>query len=115
MSDELDTAAKVGGLAGGGGAFVAFGVWLAKRFVRKGDEAEAREKAEMRAQLAHLMAAKENHRDQLEELKRKVVELDTRLAMREGRYGVEPLTTPGQRPSPVVEALRAAEAKEPLK
>lgn len=107
MSDELDTVAKVGGIAGGGGAFVAFGVWLAKRFVRKSDEAEAREKADMKATLAHLMLSKENHREQLEDLKRKVVELDTRLGFREGRYGVEPLTTPGTKPSPLVAALQA--------
>lgn len=108
MSDEIDTAAKIGGLAGGGGAFVAFGVWLAKRFVRKGDVAEAEARAQVQAALAHLMAAKESHRDQLEELKVRVVELDTRLAMREGRYGVEPLTNPGSKPSAAVAALQAA-------
>lgn len=107
MSDELDTAAKIGGLAGGGGAFVAFGVWLAKRFVRKSDEAEARAWADVRAQLNHLLLAKDKMREELEELKRNAVELDTRLAMREGRYGVEPLTSPGLKPSADVAALQA--------
>lgn len=116
MSDELDTAAKVGGLTGGG-LTVAGAVWyLIRRAINKGDHASDKLEADRDARLVHCEKALENHRDQLEAMKRELVEHDTRLAFREGRYGAEPLTIPGVKPSAALEAYRAeqiAKAKEP--
>lgn len=129
MSDELDTVAKVGGIAGGGGAFVAFGVWLAKRFVRKSDRLEAEEKAAMVAALLELKAENKQlreriegglgaHRAQLEAekdarhaLALKVQDHETRLLTREGRGG-EPMTSPGFQLSPEL-AAAIARSQEP--
>jgi len=92
LSEELETAAKVGGGAIIGPLFV----WLVKKMVGAGD-----------AKMQHFDHSLESHREQIEILKQKVVELDTRLGIREGRYGVEPMTNPGMRPSAAIEALRA--------
>lgn len=107
MSDELDFA-KGGGVGAAVMAFVGV-LWAA--FVRRGEKNADKVEADLEARLTHLEKAKESHREQLEELKRVAVELDTRLKFREGAYGLEPLTTPGARPSPSLEAFRRA-AKE---
>lgn len=79
-----------------GGWVVAAAVWLISRFFGQSDKANE-----------HYEKALASHRDQIEELKRIVVDLDTRLGFREGRYGSEPLTNPGSRPSPLIAALQA--------
>lgn len=102
MADELDPS-KVAAYAVGSGGILA-ALWSA--FLRRANRNEEKLDASTSQSITHLMRSQENHRDQLEALKQKVVELDTRLAMREGRYGVEPLTV-NQRPSAAIEALRA--------
>lgn len=103
---------------GTGGGVISIGtvVWfLLRRALNKGDKAEAAREADLRAEVNQLRerlnAALDNHRDQLEQLKRTAVEHDTRLKFREGAYGADPLTNPGLRPSPELQA-RLNEAKE---
>lgn len=113
MSEPLETAAAATG--GGIGAIILRE--LVSRWFRKGDD-DAR----------HFTLSLAAHREQLEALKisaatqaaqitglleevrwlrqenKRLDELETRLAFREGKYGAEPLSSPGYR-SPVTEAL----------
>ncbi len=108
MSDDgLGDLAKVGGGLVGG----PLAIWLFKRFVRKGDVAESKLLAAQESRLIHCEKALEAHRELIATLNAKVVELDTRLKFREGAYGSEPLTTPGVRPTPQLEAYRAEMAR----
>lgn len=119
MSDEqavVDTVAKMGlGALGGSPLLLLF----VKRWFRRADEekqALLSLVAELRGDLRQLRERIEGglgaHRDQLEAVKRELVEHDTRLAFREGRYGAEPLTSPGSKPSAALEAFRAEQAKK---
>lgn len=107
MSDELDTATKVGGGLIGG----PLAIWFFKRFVNQGDRAERKVAAAQESRIIHCEKALEAHRELIATLNAKVVELDTRLKFREGAYGSEPLTTPGVRPTPQLEAYRAEMAR----
>lgn len=122
MSDELDTAAKVGGLAGGGTVFTMFGVWLAKRFVRRSDEAEAQEKADLRDRLAKVEANQEKmlermdkalaaQRDALAEIGDMATRTDERMKVYARRVG-EPVTSPGHKLSPEMLELIAKHKEE---
>lgn len=127
MSDELETLAKGGGIATALLGLLA-GVWrwvarrterLEKRLERQTErelealKGEVRQlRAELAAALVHPEKALAAQRSEIEHLKRVCVELDTRVGFREGRYGVEPLTNPGMRPSAAVKALREQESDD---
>lgn len=99
MSDASDAAGAVGG-----GISVVAVVWfLLRRIVGEGDKARAGREADLRAEVASLRHASEKHREQLEQLKRTAVELDTRLKFREGAYGSDPLTSPGFKLPPEIQ------------
>lgn len=112
MSDELDTVAKVGTGAVGGVSVTAM-VWLLiKRAIAKGDRDAHKLESDRDARLQHCEKALEAHRELIAVLTTKCAELDTRLAFREGRYGPEPLTMPGVRPSDALQAFRAQKKTE---
>lgn len=108
MSDELETAGKVG--SGALGATGVLGIlWAA--FVRRANRNEEKVEKTSEARLVHCEKALEAHRELIATLSSKVVELDTRLKFREGAYGTEPLTSPGVRPTPALDAFRAEMAR----
>ena len=107
---------SVAGVAGGTLSIATVVWWLVQRAIRRGDKAEEQLNREQRIELAKLRERVESglasHRDQLEALKRTIVEHDTRLAFREGRYGTEPLTNPGRKLTPEeLSRLRQAAAE----
>lgn len=108
MSDELDTAGKIGG--GALGATGVLGIlWAA--FVRRANKNEDKVEQTNEGRLVHCEKALDVHRELIATLNAKVVELDTRLKFREGAYGSEPLTNPGARPTPQLDAFRAEMAR----
>lgn len=111
MSDDVDLAkAAVGGAVGGFsiGKVVDF---IVARFIKKSDKNEDKLEAQGEQRLVHCEKALEAHRELIANLVTKNVELDTRLGFREGRFGSEPLTNPGARPTPQLDAFRAEMAK----
>lgn len=116
MSDELETVAKVGGSVVITTPLV---VWFVKRFVKRSDLVEAQASADLRALVAELRgdvkqlserqnSALANHADRIGKAELRIENIDTRLGVREGRYGDEPITNPGSKPSAAVQALRDA-------
>lgn len=98
-------AGDVAGVAGGT-LSIAMAVWfLLTRAIRRGDVAEE-------ARIVHCEKAIENHRDKLDLFKEKLDNLQARMEFREGKYGVDPLTNPGMRPTPELLALIAKKKAE---
>ncbi len=101
MSAEIT---EVVGIAGGSISVTTVVWFLIQRAIKRGDVAEE-------ARQVHLEKASSNHSARLTALELKCGDLDTRLKFREGYYGPDPLTNPGLRPSPELQA-RLNEAKE---
>jgi hypothetical protein len=128
VSDEFETAAKVGGGALGGISIASLVTWLVSRVVKKGDsDAEKLEKlqaaevvrlrteldalkAEMalKAPLTRVDGVAKDHGDRLNEHDRWLTKIDTRQRDTLGiADSAEVHTSPGYRPSPALAALQA--------
>jgi len=102
-------------------AFVMKALWNARerKIAKNEDDLDARRAADLSEIKGDVRQIKErvegvsaSHRADIEALKLATAQLDTRVGFREGRYGAEPLTNSGARPSSALLEYRAAQTRK---